>query len=295
MTDLKFRGLDGSNLLAFLAALGTLRLYPDTQIHWVEEGHWVPVLRGDIPADESTFAEEAAVRLSRQQWFAPLDTHDDSNKIAPCTFRNAAQDSVTWAGSGQRLDWCDWVAAMGCDAISENHLIADTAFRTMSGAGHQHFLKSFRDLQLVTNGQQVREALFEGWRYADGKPGLRFDAAEDRRYALRWAEPSTDPIKTVRGANRLAVEALPLFPTVPVGSRLETTGFVGRGSKDTWVSWPIWSVPCSVDVVRSLLAHPGLHNSKQRMALKALGVQEVFRAQRLTLGKMRNFTPSVPL
>lgn len=295
MPKLVLSGLDGSNLLAFMAALGVLRTTDGSRIFWERKGSWVPTLDGDFSEDEAEFCALLAERLKTQEWFPPIDSHDDSNKISPGALRKAAMDAVIWSDGGKRAAWTDWVAALGCDAIVTDGMAADTAFRTMSGAGHQHFLKSFRELQPVTNAQQIRHAIFEQWNYVDGKPGLRFDPAEDRRYALRWNEPSTDPVKTVRGANRLAVEGIPLFPTVPAGSKLETTGFRGSTSRDTWFAWPIWTAPLPVEVVRSLLAHPYLHQPDRRADLAAMGVAEVFQARRLTLGKMRNFSPSVPL
>ena len=57
----------------------------------------------------------------------------------------------------------------------------------------------------------------------------------------------------------------------------------------------VWTAPLGVEVVRSPLAHPYLHDPKRRPDLQALGVSEVYRSRRLTLGKMRNFAPSVPL
>src|SRR5690606_35990470 len=83
---------------------------------------------------------------------------------------------------------------------------------------------------------------------------LRWDPIDDRRYALRWENPSADPSKTMRGANRLAIEALPLLPTMPINSRLGTTGFQGSGTRDTFFTWPIWSVPLNMPVVASLLS-----------------------------------------
>lgn len=295
MSKLVLIGLDGSNLLGFLAALGVLRTTEGSRLGWTRQGSWIPVLEGDFPEDEAEFCNQLADRLKNLEWFPPIDSHDDSNKISPATLRQAASDSVEWSNGGRRRDWPDWVAALGCDSVLTDGLVSDTAFRTMSGAGHQHFLKTFRELQPVTNSRQLQHALFEPWSYTDGKPGLRFDASEDRRYALRWNEPSTDPVKTVRGANRLAVEAIPLFPTAPVGSRLETTGFRGSSSKDTWFAWPIWSSFLNVEVVRSLLSHPSLHRPERRGELTAMGITEVFQSRRLTLGKMRNFSPSLPL
>jgi len=131
--------------------------------------------------------------------------------------------------------WADFVSAFGCDAVATDEVIQDTALRTMKRCRAQHFLKTMRDLVQLTTADHLRRRFFNPWRYEDDKPNLRWDPADDRATALRWNEPSGDPIRTARG-NRLAVEALPLLPTMPVRMsrssicRLETTGVHGKGS-----------------------------------------------------------------
>jgi hypothetical protein len=97
----------------------------------------------------------------------------------------------------------------------------------------------------------------------------------------------------VLGANRLAIESLPLLPTIPVGSTLRTTGFTGQGSRDTFWTWPIWEGLLPLDVVRSLLALRELQRPEpSRSMLVQMGVVEIYRSQRLTVGKFRNFAPA---
>jgi hypothetical protein len=166
----------------------------------------------------------------------------------------------------------------------------------MSGAGHQHFLGFMRTLAAETTVEQLRGALFASWSYSDPPPSLRWDPMDDRRYALRWNEPSSDPIRTVRGANALAIQGLPLFSTQPRGGTLGTTGFSRVSRKGTFFTWPIWEDPLPLDVVRSLLALRELQaESPAPQRLRALGVVEVFRSQRITQGKYRNFTYGVPV
>jgi hypothetical protein len=225
----------------------------------------------------------------------PAFAIDDNLKIPPDRYRkDYAELAAAKAHESRDRTWADFVAAFGSEATaSEEGVIQDTALRTMSGAGHQHFLKTMRDLVQNTAAEHLRKALFEPWRYEDPKPSLRWDPADDRRYALRWNEPSGDPIRTVRGANRVAIEALPLLPAMPVGTRLETTGFRGRSSRDTFWTWPIWSAPLTVDAVRSVLALRQLQEDPPpRPELAAMGVNEVYRSQRLTVGKYRNFAPA---
>ncbi|HEY5705579.1 MAG TPA: hypothetical protein VIS96_08410 [Terrimicrobiaceae bacterium] len=173
-------------------------------------------------------------------------------------------------------------------------MIEDTEFRTMSGAGHQHFLEFMNVLAKETTAEQLHEALFGPWRYSDSSPTMRWDPEDDRRYALRWDEPSKDPVRTVRGANLLAVAALPLFPTIPLSGReLATTGFRGKGSRGAFITWPIWLGWLALDSIRSLISSRELQDDNASTRLLAFrGIEAVYRSQRITLGKYRNFTPA---
>ena len=72
-----------------------------------------------------------------------------------------------------------------------------------------------------------------------------------------------------------------------------TTGFKGRRSTNTYWTWPIWEPPVTLDVVRSLVALGELQEDKpNRRELGCRGIREVYRSQRLTIGKVKNFTPA---
>ena len=87
----------------------------------------------------------------------------------------------------------------------------------------------------------------------------------------------------MRGANRLAIEALPLFPTAPKTRRIRTTAFQ-EGDNGTEIWWPIWTDALELGTVASLLA---AGDARVRP-----GVAQVYRATRFTEGKYRNFSPS---
>ena len=202
----------------------------------------------------------------------------------------------------------DFLAAFGSEVVESKvngkptGQIADTAFRTMSGAGHQHFLGTMRTFIADTAPEHLDKAVFEIWRYDDPleKHSLRWDPLDDIRYALRWDNPSGDRNRklggSMWGANRLAIEALPLFPTHPIGDRLRTTGFAVRPNRTTELTWPVWSAAIGVREVRSLLSLSQLHEpTPDRTQLASRGIVEVYRCQRLTQGKYRNFTPARPV
>ncbi len=300
---LLLNGLDGSSPLGFLAAVGVLRTVAeadscvDWRVRWeLREGNWSPVLLGDATLAADGLIEMLMPALRRMKGHPALSFADDLT-LSCADFRRVALSACNAADPSDRRH-ADFMAAFGCDShpISpKDPRIQDTALRTMSGAGHQHFIGSMRELVQETDAAHLRASLFEAWQYADPKPSLRWDPVDDRRYALRWRAPSGDPVRTMRGANRLAVEALPLFPTAPGERRLETTGFAQRRGQGVLFTWPIWEGPLNIDTLRSLLGMAELQEPRpDREILRARGVVEIYRSQRITEGKYRNFTPALP-
>jgi hypothetical protein len=296
-------GLQGNNLLGFLAALGTLRTatraLPDVGIrmawHGASDG-WVPLLHSSVALSRDDLVQGMLPALKAMAGHPALSFADDL-AIDRERFAAVAAQAYAAVTCNERV-FADFVAAFGCEALATDDKeprIQDTALRTMSGAGHQHFLGFMRELVGKTQADHLCAALFEPWTYADDKPSMRWDPQDDRRYALRWKEPSGDPVATVRGANRLAIEALPLLPTAPVGRLLQTTGFLRSRRDGVLITWPIWERPVTLETARSLVSLPELQNSSpDRARLQAMGIVEVYRSERITQGKYRNFTPSFP-
>ena len=301
-SGLLLNGLDGSNPLGFLAAIGTLRIATEAnssanwRVSWKEqEGQWSPVLLGDKVLTADGLIELLVPALTEMK---DAFRFADDLTINCEEFRQVAQSAYNTADSSDR-HYADFIAAFGCDILpisAKDSRIRDTALRTMSGAGHQHFIGSMRELVKSTKSDHLHASLFEPWQYSDPKPSLRWDPLDDRRYALRWEEPSGDPMRTMRGANRLAVEALPLFPTAPGERDLHTTGFSQRHGEGVVFTWPIWEVPLNIDTIRSLLSLAESQKPQpDRKSLLARGVVEIYRSQRITRDKYRNFTPAVPV
>lgn len=308
-------GLDGANPLAFLAALGTLRgltiAWPERDVHlsWNLLDTWRPCLHlnGDALSEDETLD-------GLERFIQTRPGHDaleigDNLTVPTGEFHSHAQKAASKASpSPKGRAAADFMAAFGCDSVESadrKGQIQDTALRTMSGTGHQHFLKTMRDLAEKVGRDKLQRCLFGSWERKDPQLSLRWDPEDDRRYAHRWKNPSDDKVSvkgqrsgapTEWGANRLAFEALPLFPVMPTRpGRVQTTGFSGTRSRDTFWTWPVWDVPIGLDTVRSLLALPELQDSAiNHKRLDAMGIRQVFKSRRITIGQYRNFTPSSP-
>lgn len=302
--ELVLTGLAGANPLGFLAALGTLRTLaigcpnPTPRMSWRFAGGWRPVVHSTFPDADALTAKLHGLLTHPNE---ALSVCDDPGMPTE-TYRSKARELRTHNVRAANL-----LAALASDAVTMTNsrkqaVCQDTAFRTMSGAGHQHLLKFARNICGACEAKHLRQALVETWRYNDPVQNhtLRWDPVDDVRYALRWRDPSGDPARTNRGAvygaNRLALEALPLFPCVPRGRALRTAGFVEDRGAGVWLRWPIWVQPLSLDAVRSLLTLPETLSSDARAdALRARGVAERFESRRVTVGKFRCFSPARPV
>jgi hypothetical protein len=262
---------------------------------WTQRTGWRPVFHTADGATDDEIVHALDQGLRGRDTSPEFSRLGDDLPVTAEAFSDFAEAAAADASPDDRL-WADFSAAFGCEiTVRDRNRIQDTALRTMSGAGHQHFLLFFRRLVESTTLDHVRAALFAPWTYEDDGPSMRWDPVDDRRYAYRADDPAKSrqhPVRTVRGANRLAVESLLCFPAVPRRRQLETTGFVaGRGGGE--FVWPIWITRVSLPVFRSLMSHHALAEPRtQAAALRAMGVAEVFRSRRLTEGRFRNFTPA---
>ena len=167
-------------------------------------------------------------------------------------------------------------------------------------AAGQGFPVYAREIRKRVDIEHIVRTLFHPWDYRDEGYRLRWDPIEDQRYALRWRDPSksnlSDGLGTMLAANSLAVEALPLFPTLLVGKRTSTTGFQELHRRRVHLVWPIWRPPVAVDTIRSLLALPDLHKDPPpRSLLVQRGVEEVYFSQRIQQNQYySNFLPAQP-
>lgn len=302
-------GLDGSQLLGFLAALGTLRIANLIQpvglpairprLSWgTEHSATAPILHLSWNCGDAEFAACIAESL-KTAFSRPEFTFSADLSVAHEVFRKFG---IQVADASTHIDRTsvDFAAAFGSDVRwKDAETISDTAFRTMAGAGHQHFLGFMSYILKTVETAHITKSLFSDWKYDDPveKLTMRWDPIDDVRYALRWRNPSGDPIRrsqgSVLGANALAIMALPFFPTMPRIDGLETTAFRGRRASSTFVSWPLWSQPLTADSVRSLLSI----NCEALSLLEraSVGIKQCFRAQRLTIGKVRNFSAAAAL
>lgn len=309
-TEVELSGLDGANPLAFMAALGALRTltlaWPEhvVKLTWRLAGKWVPVLRvrGKVITQDDLLTalhEQLSGKQDEPQFTLqpPAEEAESSlKKIQQKTYRQFAELAAQQPGSPS---WFDFAATWGCELPpprAKESIAAPTSFDFT--AGNQKFLEMVRDTIEATTRDHLRQCLFEAWLYRDEDISLRWDLQDEtRRYALLAVDPASpkNPIKTMRGANRLAIEALPLFPVIPANNGVQTTGFALIDRQATW-TWPLWSGSLDVNVVRSVLANAELYERlPDRSTLRAQGIEEVYRSRVvMPAGYYRCFAPPQP-
>lgn len=309
--------LDGANPLAFLAALGTLRVLTrvlpqhNLAMSWSPRlGAWRPLLWTAKPLDQETIVK---LLLQNSVDFPAMFSVELLNASEAASPKNKAgkkswKDKLRFPVESFR-DFCSAVsespsvrgefgATWAGETVSTGEDDGRVALRTRFDftAGQQAFIGMLRELRETCRDVDLRRSLFTGWRYAPTAVSMRWDTQDEKRqYALQSVDPtdnSKNPPTADSGANLLAVEALPLFPLMP-NRRASQAGFDSSADGRSW-SWPIWTCPAGLDAVRSLLTLP-LADSRDWSVprRRALGVATVFQSRIVQpSGRYRCFTPA---
>lgn len=296
--SISLKGLDGSNPLAFLASVGTLRTLtlalPNeiVKMNWEQcEGAWRPQVWCSLACDGDALIEVLDRALIKERSSHPTRFIDykSSNKEAVEFYH-----SVRNAGE-IKPEQDSWIASL------TNDLHAD-ATSPLQLTRSDYFVGNLDQVMANCTPEHLRKSLFLPWRYDDPLSGqsLHLEPTEDRRHAYQWNKPSGDPNRNksgnMLGANRLAVEALPLFLGLPSTNpaRLLMTGWTGVRSDDATWTWPIWEARLSLDTVRSTLSLAELQAKKPRATvLVPAGVRTAYRCRRILVEKTPNLTPAV--
>ena len=205
-------------------------------------------------------------------------------------FEEVAQQSRLY----ERSD-ADWLSCNESDYALDGISQQETSRR-------DYHTINIKGLVAQTTREHSRRSLFHAWDYSDPLPGtsLHLEPREDRRHANQWHMPSSNPTRKVTGgmmgANRLALEAWPLFQSLPQGEKLGTVGFDGTHANTIRFTLPIWMTPLTLAVVPSVLALEQLQRSMVAGSeLRPLGILIVFRCSRILVNKTPNLTAPVAL
>jgi CRISPR-associated endonuclease/helicase Cas3 len=294
------RGLDGGNPLGFLAALGLFRVLTvamqteRVEMRWLRfEGAWRPAIKTRMDVSDEQIVDWVVSALVTDRAEHPTRFIDyKSNNIEISRFYDAVRN-------GDPFDKEDgyWIASLANDLHPD-------ATSPLQLTRSDYVDGNLDQIIRQTNREHIRASVLEPWRYDDALSGqsLHLEPGEDRRHAYQWNKPSGDPNRNkegnMLGANRLAIEAIPLFVGLPSNNpaRLLMTGWTGVRSDDATWTWPIWNVWITLPVLSSLLAAPELQEVGIRAAwLRARGIGSVYRSRRILVEKTPNLTPPLAL
>lgn len=297
-TEILLNGPDGGNPLGFLAAVGTAAvlqdIFPATRLGWRQTaGGWRPLLRG-CGNEEGALADNLCAALQNAST-AVFDI-DKRMPFDAADFSRALRDAQRRSSMTDRRD-ADFLAGFGTELYPNEKTgqFQDSRFRMVrSGDNNGQGLPFYaKEIRAATTSAHIRRALFQTWDYRKERYSLRWDPIEDRRYALRWGNPSNSKPETMLAANALAVEALRCFPVfITSGKQAQTTGFQRIGPRGISFVWPIWTPPVDTHTMRSLLALSDL----DRDHLARMGIEEVYCSRRVAQNQYySNFLPAQPL
>lgn len=277
-------GLNGSEPLAFLAALGVLRgattKWPTARLAWTGDTPFQPLLELPHDASEDGLIETLAEALRATRKLEFFERLGSDVKVAPGEYRKLLNQLAENEDEAP-LGALDYLYALG------NEMVADRSGKKLKPtawhmtAGQQQFLEMAAILLRETTADHLRAALFYPWEYNDPPPAMRWDTAGERLYALEARNPSSVQIRTVRGANALGFLALPFFPVSVANHRLHTRGFIRTEDKREFFVWPIWRPSLPSQVIPLLLGDPRLAQSPTiPRSLTVSGVAAVYRSER---------------
>jgi hypothetical protein len=217
-------------------------------------------------------------------------------------FAASAERAVEGWLAGRRGDpdptlWSDQLPGLCSDAVVADEKLVPTPFSFSNGGSGQALLKDFRKLAREVTVGHVR-ALFTGGgeRWIPHGTSLNWDPADQRSYALGWSAPESMDKPVDVPSNALAFFGLGVVTGVPTARGIRAIASPDQREGGGLV-WPLWAMPLSLEVVRSLFASHELRMPKGDLSpLFARGVVELrWSAVSNPTGKRNFFAPSRPL
>jgi hypothetical protein len=311
MSEIAMPALVGNDALAFLAALGVLRL-ATTELCWDATLCWPNGPRngavlGGAPdgSSISSLAEQLASIVSVTKKLKRLIPGIDGfppkksgskggDPVKDLTFDERSGLARTALSNNPTFG--DWVTATLALAVPDRADPGETKHRLTAAfvrpTGQVTFDRSLAGGLEDASEQNLADAM-SGWVRVDGVTGNYFDhrAIQDEFVGQHIKGQMKNA--GVPGASWLALMALPLLPVrTPVSGRATTVGF-RKNARPSSFQWPVWSEPLSVSAVSALMDHPALSKidfvdsdapwRSDRLREKVLGalrVDAVFVAER---------------
>ncbi len=289
MSGVHLTGLEGTNPLGFLAALGVQVAFASEpeqpRLWWSDDIVPHAVVDGQFSVDRIA---SQAMKVFAQWKDSPAVSpkrHDgsampkgDELKLTPDDTRkylNLVDQGDSWSALTTAL-----VAEGSLDRKGDVAAPSDLYLT----AGREIFLDTVRKILDGVSRDDVLTGLEGPWTYASKLPSLRWDVSDDRVYALRAYDPSPksgpDAKRTNPGPEALSVLGLSTHPVFGSHRRTLTQGCSGSRRDSSSYSWPLWHRPASPHAVKSLLTHAYHHpeTSDRSRWLRSWGVFRILQS-----------------
>ena len=284
-------GLEGTNPLGFLAALGVQVAFADEpeqpRLWWTDDVTPHAIVDGDFTAERiadramAVFGgwKDSAAVVPRGREGPPLtkgkNEKDGARRDSGLKFAN--DDIRTYLETAQRGGSTGPLAsALVAEGSLDNNGVAKPSDLYFT-AGQQQFLDIARQVLGDVSRADVIDGLQAPWSYRSELPSMGWDVTDDRVYALRSSNPSPEKKTTNPGPEALALLGISLHPVF--GSRDRT---LTQGCSESWktgaYSWPLWGTPASPRAVKSLLAQARDTADGRGDWLRSWGVSSLLRS-----------------
>lgn len=278
MADVSLVALEGNNPLGFLAALGALDALTTAgravTLRWTDELVPYALVSGIGSADELI----GLLDQDRKQWLGSLPLAFPSE--APLADAKPDHDQLrAWFEAAARSDILRHETDLLCALLAEGAFDGNGKAKPTHlhfTAGQQRFLDMVRALAEHVDADRLREATLGPWRRDSQLPSLSWDAGGERIYAVRATDPSNDKRLGVPGADWLAFRGLGFYPVRAKNGGLRTTACDPEWKRSAF-RWPLWGVPATRDVVRSVVADRALVGAGQQPRPELLAARGILR------------------
>ena len=258
MGETHLTGLDGTNPLAFLAALGVQEVFSldseQPRLWWSDDVTPHAVVDGKFSVEK--IADRALETFSNWKDSPALNPRrpDGTMMKKSDELKLVSADIREYLARTRGIDSTSRLAtSLVAEGSLDNNGVAKPSDLYFT-AGNQKFLKMVREIMEGTSREDLLVGLNGPWKYESKLPSLMWDVSDDRVYALTAINPSKDKKLTNPGPEALAALGMSLHPVFAGRERTLTQGCSGSWKSGSY-SWPIWKNPASPHVVRSLLAH----------------------------------------
>ena len=291
MNGTHLSGLEGTNPLGFLAALGVQVAFADEpeqpRLWWSDDV--TPHAVVDAEFTPERIADSAMRTFGR--WKDSAAVIPGGPEGSPLTKGKNEKDSAR-RDSGLKLAsddiriYLETARGRGSTGVLASALVAEGSLDNNGvakpsdlyfTAGQQQFLDIARQVLGDVSRKDVIDGLEAPWSYSSELPSLGWDVTDDRVYALRSNNPSPEKKTTNPGPEALALLGLSLHPVFAGRDRTLTQGCSGSWKTGSY-SWPLWGTPASPRAVKSLLAQARDTADGRGAWLRSWGVSRLLRS-----------------